>query len=201
MDNSPRPDELPRLFAAVSLPAEARAGLERLSGKLRPRLPFQKWTHPSDIHITLKFVGETPEPRVDAVKMALRQAAEAAAPFELAIAGLGVFGPPARPTILWAGVTGDRSPLQALQRRVEAAAALAALGYEREARPFRPHVTLARRYSGDTPFPRAELERLAAQPLEGGPLRWTVEVVTLYRSHLGRTPMYEALAEFNLAPQ
>ncbi|WP_052487041.1 RNA 2',3'-cyclic phosphodiesterase [Gordoniibacillus kamchatkensis] len=128
--------------------------------------------------------------------MALRQAAEAAAPFELEIAGLGVFGAPARPTILWAGVGGGLAPLAACQRRVEDA--LAALGYEREARPFRPHVTLARKYSGVAPFPRAELERLAQQLQAGGALRWTARTVVLCRSHLGRTPMYEALAEFPL---
>ncbi|MFC0213030.1 RNA 2',3'-cyclic phosphodiesterase [Paenibacillus chartarius] len=187
----------PRLFAAVPVPDNIRAALHEIGRRLKDQVRFQKWTHPDDIHITLKFLGETPAARVDAVMDALRSAAADTAlqPFELQAAALGVFGPPARPSILWTGLQGDKTSLIQLQSAVEGA--MAALGYEREERGYRPHITLARRYNGSAGFDRKALET-AEELLQSHSLRWTADSITLYRSHLGRTPMYEALAHFPL---
>lgn len=184
-----------RLFVAVALPDKLRAKLHELGRTMKDEMRFQKWTHPDDIHITLKFLGETSGSRIGAIEDALRRisASGGSRSFELSAAGLGVFGPPSRPTILWAGLQGDLKPLHELQHRIEEA--LAPLGYEREDRPYRPHLTLARRYNGSSGFQRRSLETaMKLLPEEG--FRWTVQSFTLYRSHLGRTPMYEAIAGF-----
>lgn len=182
-----------RLFVAVPLPDSIRSRLQEVSRKLRPEVPLQKWTHSDDLHITVQFLGETLSSKLDALQQALREAAAAHAGFPLSLAGLGTFGPPARPSILWAGLEGHTAALEALHHSV--VAAMAKQGYKPEDRPFRPHITLGRRYNGSHPFQRTALAPFATE-LSG--YEWTADRLTLYRSHLGRTPMYEKVAEFPL---
>jgi 2'-5' RNA ligase len=186
-------DEMVRLFVGVPLSGAVRKVLESWRETVRAELPFQKWTHPEDVHITLFFLGDTPRATAQALEAELRHIAAATEPFELRIEGLGVFGAPAAPNILWAGVAGDTAALGELQRRV--AAACARQGFEAEARAYRPHVTLARRYRGSGPFRRAALQ--AAPPAGGWPT-WQVQDIVLYLSHLGRSPAYEPLGVYRL---
>jgi 2'-5' RNA ligase len=186
-------DEMVRLFVGVPLSGAVRKVLESWRETVRAELPFQKWTHPEDVHITLFFLGDTPRATAQALETELRPIAAATEPFELRIEGLGVFGAPAAPNILWAGVAGDTAALGELQRRV--AAACARQGFEAEARAYRPHVTLARRYRGSGPFRRAALQ--AAPPAGGWPT-WQVQDIVLYLSHLGRSPAYEPLGVYRL---
>ncbi|NOU99964.1 RNA 2',3'-cyclic phosphodiesterase [Paenibacillus planticolens] len=181
-----------RLFVGIQLPPESRRALALWTGSLREALPFQKWTHPQDVHVTLCFLGDTSAETADALADELRQLAAAALPLTLHAEGLGVFGPPAAPSVLWAGVAGDLDALAALQREV--AGACARHGFPAEARPYRPHLTLARRYRAAAgPFSRAAL---AAGAPTGGQPAWRVEDIVLYRSHLGRSPAYEPIGVF-----
>jgi len=100
------------------------------------------WVRPENLHLTLKFLGPVDEPRLVDVRAALAGAAALAAPFELAVAGLGAFPTPARPRVVWAGVDRGGAALAALAGAVEDA--LAPLGVPREARAFSAHVTLGR---------------------------------------------------------
>ncbi|TVY10366.1 RNA 2',3'-cyclic phosphodiesterase [Paenibacillus cremeus] len=193
-----------RLFIAVPLPGTVRDPMADFMRELKQELPFQKWVHPDDLHITIKFLGAASEQTMEQVKVALKQVAEAEErpSFELSLRGLGTFGKPSEPSVLWAGIHGEMRVLSELQARVEAA--MAPLGFEPEARAYRPHLTLARRYSaantasdgngnGDD-FPREKLRQLELPQ----PLTWSADQVVLYRSHLGRTPMYEAVAAYAL---
>ena len=109
-----------------------------------------------------------------------------------------MFGPPAAPSILWAGLAGDLDALAALQREV--AGVCARHGFPAEARAYRPHLTLARRYrTAAGPFKRAALATAGA-PAGGWPV-WQVEDIVLYRSHLGRQPSYEPLGVFPFKKQ
>lgn len=222
-----------RLFAALPLPRELRDALAGWSrDKLRKTFPMEKWVHPEDYHLTLKFLGGTPADRMPAVREALALVAAGTAPFGLALDGLGTFGRPGLPAVLWAGVraaersgTGawsglaDRrrqaaasgggpdangraqpsgsappsapAPLARLAEAVEAA--LVPLGYLAEPRAYRPHVTLARRWSAPHAPDRA---LLAAPPPAALSAPWAADRLVLYRSRLGQAPMYEPLAEF-----
>lgn len=185
------PSDKIRLFVGIGLPPDTQRELARQADALRARLPFQKWTHPQDVHVTLSFLGDTPAEMVDALADDLRQLAAAAPPLTLHAEGLGVFGPPAAPSVLWAGVAGDLDALAALQRGV--AGACARHGFPAEARAYRPHLTLARRYRAAAgPFSRASLAGAPSLPA------WRVEDIVLYRSHLGRQPSYEPLGVYAL---
>lgn len=125
---------MPRLFAAIEVPEELQAAL----AALRQPLPGAKWVQAENLHLTLRFVGDVPNPV--AAEFADGLAAVAADCFELTIAGLGAFGGN-DPKSLWAGV--DPSPaLDSLARACERAARAA--GLPPDSRKFAAHVTLAR---------------------------------------------------------
>lgn len=193
--NSTSASEMYRLFVGIQLPQDVQRVLDIWKGSIQKVLPFQKWTHPQDVHVTLSFLGDASAETAEALAADLRQLAAAALPLPLTLhaEGLGVFGPPAAPSILWAGLAGDLDALAALQREV--AGVCARHGFPAEARAYRPHLTLARRYrTAAGPFKRSALAAVGA-PAGGWPV-WQVGDIVLYRSHLGRQPAYEPLGVF-----
>lgn len=140
------------------------------------------WVAPGNLHLTLKFLGSVEEERIDAIVAALRGAVSDAAAFEAVVNGLGAFPTPTRPRVVWAGMREGAQAMITLAGRVDAA--LATLGFPREARPFSPHVTLGR-----VRVPRRDLrlaEALAKDAArEFGRLR--VERLALMQSRLSPT--------------
>ncbi|WP_274648693.1 RNA 2',3'-cyclic phosphodiesterase [Paenibacillus humicola] len=187
-----------RLFAAVPLPDELKRAVADWCGPIAKELPFRKWTVPADLHITLQFLGSTPPGRIPGIRRALQSAADRVPLFELTVGPPGLFGRPGNPSVLWAGVGGAADALGRLQELVSEA--LAPLGYQPDERAYRPHLTLARTYSGKEPLEKTKLAGFGIPG--GGGLRWTVSEIALYISRLGRRPpqpMYEADAFFPLA--
>ena len=111
-------------------------------GELRHELADIRWARRASFHLTLKFLGEVDEALIPALQGRLQQAAAASGAFEIAVEGLGTFGDRKRPRVVWAGIHERTGALDALQAGVEGAAD--SEGIEAEARPFRPHLTLAR---------------------------------------------------------
>ncbi|RAP73186.1 RNA 2',3'-cyclic phosphodiesterase [Paenibacillus montanisoli] len=188
--DSPAASSSVRLFAAVSVPDSVKQLLSSWCNDIEEQLPFRKWVHEQDYHITLQFLGDTPSERVSAIISALREAAAAAQTFELGMTSLGVFGRPATPSILWAGVEGDLTQLQLLQKSVSQL--LEPLGFVPEERRFHPHLTIARNYTGEEPFERSLLDRYNVPAAAA--VTWSVDAITLYKSRLQQRPMYEALS-------
>lgn len=175
-----------RLFVALDLPAGAKAALAATMGQLQSVIPAGvRWVNPAGIHLTLKFLGDTEAGLVTPLLTALREAAAGdAMPFPLHLDGLGVFPNYREPRGIYAGVDGDLDSLVRAQRQVEQA--ITQLGFPREKRPFRPHLTLgrvrdgvgsaARRHIGDT------IARQAAALSPEYP--WTAGEIHLIRSQL-----------------
>jgi 2'-5' RNA ligase len=181
-----------RIFIGIGLPQHLQAMLADWAAEVREALPFQKWTHPQDVHVTLQFLGDASAETAQALGADLRRLAQDMVPLRLRVTGLGTFGPPAAPNVLWAGLDGDMDALSALHGQVERVSARH--GFEAEARAYRPHLTLARRTRG--PVSRAALDA-AARSL-AGEAEWLVQDIVLYRSHMGRRPAYEPLGEYAL---
>ena len=156
MADHDRPKQL-RLFVACELSDAVRDGLRRIQDDLR-RLEAGRlrWARPESIHVTLKFLGDVDEARVEEISSALADAIE---PFELRLqpAALGSFGG-ARLRVIWVGLQGDVEPLASLAGRVEAA--LTPLGFPQERRPFAAHLTLARVPDQVPPADRRKLANL-----------------------------------------
>jgi len=133
-----------RTFVAIELDSALKAALrhaqEGLSGQIAAR--SVRWVHVEGIHLTLKFLGDTPVEKVERVKAALVQAAEEVGPFRLAAKGLGCFPNMRQPRVVWVGVEEPLGALSRLQKAVEAH--VGPLGFPAEQRAFSPHLTLGR---------------------------------------------------------
>jgi 2'-5' RNA ligase len=133
-----------RLFIAVNLPPEAAArvgDLQRRLDRVASRSGL-KWTKPGQAHFTLKFLGEQPIESVSLIGEAAREAAKGAAAFSITFEKLGAFPDARRPRVLWIGVGAGATEMSDLASVLDAL--LVAKGFEKEERPFSPHLTLAR---------------------------------------------------------
>lgn len=205
MRHSPEPDaETIRAFIAVEVPEAAaeRAGavIERLRAD---GVEGVKWVQPRHFHLTLKFLGETRQDDLPALSEALREVAGRAAPFSLALAGVGAFPSARRPRVVWLGVASGSEPLVALACATDGACA--ALGWAREEKPYHPHLTLGRtrelqrgRAGRPTASPEALTRALERESsAAAGEVR--VERIVLVRSELQRGgPVYTVLDAFPL---
>ena len=181
-----------RAFVGIPLPEEVADALQ----VAQAGIPSGREVPQDNLHITLAFLGEHPEPVVEEAHHALD--AVRAPGFSLLVRGLGMFGG-ARPRVLFAEVPADPG-LVRLHRKVMRAVQQA--GIEMARQRFRPHVTLAR-FGGDglRGEDAAEMQAFIARRmgLSAGPFE--VDHFVLYRSHLGRAgAIYEPLAEYPLAP-
>ena len=174
-------DAVMRAFVAVPLPEPARAALAQELARLQRTGARVGWVAPEHLHVTLLFLGSIFGAQVPALAGALDAAAKTGAPFTLALAGLGYFGAPRSPRVLWAGLSDPEGRLAALQG--DLTQRVGALGFPAEQRPFHPHVTLGRvRPGGRAAWP-ALLAALETAP-SGGYGAVAVERVLLMQSHL-----------------
>ena len=129
-----------RVFVAVFPPPElreevlARARHLSLRGRVR-------WSRPENVHLTLKFLGDVREEVLTGLCAAL-EVCERHVAFDVGLAGFGAFPSARRAQILWAGIGVGSDELRSLATDLDAA--LTPLGFEREKRPFTPHLTLGR---------------------------------------------------------
>jgi 2'-5' RNA ligase len=190
-------DERLRLFVAIDLPEDVRESLGRLQSDLRRHdLSGLRWTRPDGIHLTLKFLGETPASSLPAIKGALARAVRGAPSFHLALGAPGTFGNRRGPRVLWLDVEGDVEPLQQLQAAVERE--LAAAGFGPEERAFSPHLTLARVQQPPSPGLAERLSRaLAAVTPPRGEIEAT-ELVLMRSSLQAGGAVYSRVAAFPL---
>lgn len=130
-----------RLFVAVNLPSEIRDRLAAVQDSLRRAQADVSWVRAENIHVTVKFLGDTEEKRVQRIRSALIEVARDGAPFSLEVSGVGSFGG-RNPRVVWVGVGDGAEPLIELAGRVEAA--LGRVGFPRERRGFTAHLTLGR---------------------------------------------------------
>ncbi|MBN2225743.1 MAG: RNA 2',3'-cyclic phosphodiesterase [candidate division Zixibacteria bacterium] len=183
-----------RLFIALPLPKEVEEELGRIIFALKQKGPRIKWVTPKNVHLTVKFLGETPEKQVEAITDAVRQTAAGHTVITCATGGLGAFPNLKRPRVYWVGLTGQIDRLQAIARDMDEHTAR--LGFERENRPFKPHLTLGRvreSYGLDDLAAYIENYEFTPQPV-------ILDRLVLFKSTLTpRGPIYDRLCESPLA--
>jgi 2'-5' RNA ligase len=184
-----------RLFVALEIPEAVRREVARRVAGLRERLPRARWVDTDILHLTLLFLGQVEEERVPGLAAALREAFAKHPPLELRLAGGGTF-PPRRPArVAWVGMEAPED-LAALQADASAAA-VAAIGFEPEDRPYHPHVTLAR----CEPFwPRDAADKFTAAFPGAVGQPWVADHGILFESKLSpRGAKYRAVETLPLA--
>jgi RNA 2',3'-cyclic 3'-phosphodiesterase len=132
-----------RAFIAIELPLHVCEAIQKQTDRLRQTLgdDFIRWVPTQNMHLTLKFLGDTSTSHLDFLKQMLVREANLHSPFDLQLGGLGSFPTPRNPKVLWIGIHTPPG-LTSLQRGVEAG--VSRLGYKGEERAFSPHLTIAR---------------------------------------------------------
>jgi 2'-5' RNA ligase len=169
-----------RLFVAVELTPPVVAALAACSEALQRRSTRASraritWVAADHLHVTVRFIGHVDEARAEAVAGVLRPDVTLT-PFELAIEGIGTFPARGAPRVVWAGIARGIEPLGALEAQVSAR--LERCDVPREARPYHPHVTLARIRESHGLRPAAWLEGLTTRRFGISP----VNAITLFES-------------------
>jgi 2'-5' RNA ligase len=178
-----------RLFVAVELPQAWLDAFASLIDQMKAALAREpltaaarlRWVRPEAVHVTVKFLGEVPESRLGAIDAALATAAPALPRPRVALGKPGTFGRP--PSVIWLGVDGDLQRLTRLAERVDAAVATA--GFERDRRPFAPHLTLARIPEQLGADVRNRVATIAASFARPAVSPFEVQRISLMRSFLG----------------
>jgi 2'-5' RNA ligase len=197
-----------RLFIALDIDDEIRERIARFAEAVSGFAPDARWARPDSLHVTLKFIGEQPEPILEDINGALGTIAAGAV--ALQFRGYGFFPTARSPRVFWIGIEAGPE-LATLAAAVDQQTAR--LGVPKEDRAFSPHLTLARggvrgthgsgsphRHKEDRPnrsFQRLQ-EKLAALPTpEFGTM--TAHEFFLYQSELGRGgSRYTKLSRFAL---
>lgn len=189
-----------RLFVALDIDEAIQLKLDDYVRTLQPRLPAVRFVRSRNYHVTLKFLGEVPNP--DPVRQCLREVR--AASFEVGFRGAGFFPDARAPRVFWAGIAAPALP--GLARSIDQS--LEALGFPQEAE-FHPHLTLARNGSGRRrPLPGerppeafAQLAAIVASSPAPEFGTMTAREFFLYESRLSSSgPSYHKLEAFTLAP-
>ena len=173
-----------RLFAAVDPDPTARAAAARTVRALASRLEGEasrriRWVPPEQLHVTLRFLGESTEADADAVRGVFRPPFVTGA-FTARMSGLDRFPASGTPRVVWLGLDEGRDAMVAV--RAELDRRLASAGCPPESRAFRAHLTLGRtkRWAA---WKRYDLVRAWSEVRPETP-RWVVDHVTLYESRL-----------------
>ena len=183
-----------RTFVAIEIPSELKRQLRleqsRLSDlpALRDLPAVLRWANPDNLHLTLRFLGETDAIQRQQLAERMAEIAARHAPFSLAPTRLGCFNSWNNLRVLWLGIGGESEALQAVQSDVESLARQ--VGFPPERKRFSPHITLARAVrNAQRPALHAaseQLRRAAAEEFHQSWIDWRVDELHIIRSVLGR---------------
>lgn len=131
-----------RTFIAVELPEQIKKEIEVLQAPLKKTNAFVSWVKPGNIHITLKFLGEVPEEKINEVFSACEAALKNAGKFKMNLKGMGAFPDFRRPRVIWVGAGKGGEELSDMATKIEEE--IEKIGYPKEKRKFSAHFTIGR---------------------------------------------------------
>jgi 2'-5' RNA ligase len=182
-----------RIFIAVKI--EPDAVLIRMISSLRSNLANDRitWVDPSNMHLTLAFLGDTDDERIKAAGIAVSQSCSGFGKFSFRLSGTGVFKNFRDPRVIWIGIEESENLARLndlIMKRLKDA------GFRIEDRPFKPHLTLGRiKFVKDPDMLKTALEKYGNIDFQKVP----VKEVILYESILKQTgPVYKILSTYDL---
>jgi 2'-5' RNA ligase len=131
-----------RTFIAIELPEKIKEEIGQLQAPLKKTGAFVSWVKPGNIHVTLKFLGEVPEEKIEEVSSATERAVEGVGSFSMSLKGTGGFPNLRRPRVIWIGTGSGGEELSRLAERMEQE--MEKIGFPKENRKFSPHFTIGR---------------------------------------------------------
>ena len=201
-----------RTFIAINVPPAVLDTIIRIQNRFKSLGLHASWVKPGNIHLTLKFLGDTDPDRISGIQNKLAETLVPFERFQLSLDSTGVFPNTENPRILWVGLKDNDGTLTTLQIAIEKA--LESVGFSTDLRPFSPHLTLARIQSSwgiKSPKGKGIKSRKGKKELKNeldtinqegiDPHPFEVGEIYLYESQL--TPkgsIYTLLANFKLNP-
>lgn len=186
-----------RTFIAVELPNDIHDSLQKLQNNLRDSMPDVRWTKYGNIHLTLKFLGDIEPSKVDKISISIQNIANEFFPFTMSLAGIGAFPNSRKPSIIWVGVEEGSEKIVQIADHIESS--MEKLGFAREKRPFRPHLTIGR-------IRELKHPAVMAKSLENNEIgeigKFKVEKLSFIKSQLDPSgSIYTTLSEALLKPE
>ncbi len=176
-----------RIFVAIALPEKVLKKLEEIIGELRQLSLEGRFLDSRSIHLTLKFLGNVEEEQIPHINGALEKSAQGIAPFDLKIQRINVVPHLRNPRVVWMGVNGSEA-LGELRERIERR--FEEIGFPRETREFKPHLTLLRIKGGKN------LEKLVNYIETQGVIQREIVVVGADEVHLYQSILKPSGAEY-----
>ncbi|MDD4909864.1 MAG: RNA 2',3'-cyclic phosphodiesterase [Candidatus Omnitrophica bacterium] len=192
------PEETIRAFIAIELPQEIKDALEELQHMLKKTGADVKWVEPDNIHLTLKFLGDTDVAALDKINESLSKIAAGFSAFEATLSGLGTFPPGGSPRVVWAGLKDKENACGRIAQAIEEE--MQRLGFPKEKREFKSHLTLGRVRSSLNLLKLADEIKSRKDHFSGAGRSFRVSSLSLIKSTL--TPkgsIYETLFRANLS--
>jgi 2'-5' RNA ligase len=177
----PEKKDTVRTFICIEMPASISERIGNLQTELKAIDAQVSWTRPSNIHLTLKFLGAVEATRIQNVARAVQRAVAGINKFEIEISGAGCFPSPRSPRVLWIGLSDVPDELKQLYANLEDE--LSRQGFAREKRKFSPHLTIGRLRAAKNAAQLAELLVESGFTAE----RFTASEVIVMRSDLKPT--------------
>ncbi|KIL46386.1 RNA 2',3'-cyclic phosphodiesterase [Jeotgalibacillus campisalis] len=176
----------PHYFIAIEISPFVKEKIEAQKNAWQEILPFKQWTHKQDVHITLAFLGSVKEEVLVNIQRFLKETIASLPSVSIRINKINTFGKNESPRIFWIGPENGEE-LQPIYDEVQEVVHKS--GMNPESRPFRPHITLAKKWQGTKDF---------QQPETFVPFDMKVSSVCLYRIHPQETPKYEVVSQYRL---
>ncbi len=183
-----------RAFVGVRIDPDMVQKISEVQSQLKRSLTGIRWVRRENLHFTLKFLGAVKEEKVASIINALEQTIRAVPRFPINGRGIGVFPDIRRARVLWAGFVGEA--LGSLAMEVEKT--LEPVGFEREKRAFRSHLTIGRwrNFDGRSEMLKQEIERRKDHDFGES---WVEEVVFFQSILKPEGPVYSPLRVISLA--
>lgn len=182
-----------RLFIAVELNPAVQEAIGLIQDQLKKSGADVKWVRFKDIHLTLKFLGDTPVDKIDAIAAVLQEATSLVKSFTMEIKELGAFPKISSPRVIWLGLEAGKDQAKQIATTLEEK--LEPLGIKREEREFAAHVTIGRTRSSQNSFALSKVMK----EFKPAPSTQEVDHIALIKSTLTpQGPVYEVLRRADL---
>ncbi|MHA6253488.1 RNA 2',3'-cyclic phosphodiesterase [Oceanobacillus sp. CAU 1775] len=179
-------------FLAIPIPETLKNPFLEWQEDLKKVLPYKRWMHSADLHITLQFLGEVSDSKLPSIIENIHKHSYAKS-FIIELGSIGFFGNRTSPSVLWVDVKATKE-LLGLQEKV--ADVMESNGFPKEKRPYRPHVTLAKKWGSKSPVSEEKMKDLLHT--YQGEQSFLADSFILYKIHPGQIPSYEEVAIFPL---
>jgi len=185
-----------RAFIAIELPQQIKDSLSQIQKQLKESGADVKWVGPGNIHLTLKFLGEIDDEKIEKINGIIEDTARDKPSFKMHISSIGAFPKIDYPRVIWVGIDAGDSETKEVVKELEEK--IQKIGIPKEERAFSSHITIARTRSALNRDKLVQKLKIISPEFGKEDLEFKVTKITLFKSTLTPIgPIYEVLKEAN----